>query len=206
MRRLITPSLYNSWLWYTKADDDGEARVELISYLQREPRPPSEAILKGRKLEDDVRAVADGAPRLPLDDPSYEATVREIGELVKGGLWQEKTYTNIHFRDHGDFLLYGKIDVVRGPWIWDIKYTTSYQIGKYFAGIQHLAYPAGLKCPHFAYVASNGKQWWLEDYHSSPDDFEEMRSRLLSMLDDFKRDKTLGSLYERYWQADRERS
>lgn len=202
-RYLLTPSLHSAWSWWRSADDDhtDQARADLIRYLKREPIPPSEAMIRGRKLEDDIRAAADGTPMLPLDDPSYEVTVREIADIVKGGLWQERTYTDLHFRGHGDFLLYGKIDVVRGPWIWDIKWTTNYFVGKYLTGLQHLAYPAGLKCPNFAYIASNGKQWWSEAYHSSPNDLDELRSRLLAMLDDIKNDKELAALYAANWTA-----
>lgn len=207
-RYLITPSLFSAWLWHQTADEDhaDDARRDLITYLKREPITPSEHMLKGRKLEDDIRAAAEGEPMLPLDDPSYEATVREIAEIIKGGLWQEKTYTDIKLGNHGDFLLYGKIDVVRRDWIFDIKYTTNYEVGKYWKGIQHIAYPAGLRCPHFAYLASNGKVWWREDYHYSQDHYDIMRSRLIEMLDDIKRDKELGPLYDQHWKADREHS
>jgi hypothetical protein len=206
-RWLLTPSLYNAWRWSLSAgedeDDQEQARKEMITTLKREQITPNEAMLKGRKFEGDIQAMASGEPLLPLDDPLYENVVAEIAEIVKGGLWQERVYLDMHFRDHGDFLLYGKIDVLKGPWGFDIKYAKNYKIGKYGKSIQHATYMIGAPCSRFAYLISNGREWWREEYFASADDYEEMRGRLADMLDDIRRDPEFSALYSKHWKADR---
>jgi hypothetical protein len=132
----------------------------------------------------------------------------EIADAVKGGLWQERVYLDLRFRQHGDFLLYGKLDVLKGPWNHEIKWRrrgSTYETGQYAKGIQHSAYMAGTGCPKFAFHISDGKTVWREDYFYSAEIYEEMRGRLLDMLDDIARDTELSALYRKHWQADRHR-
>ncbi len=203
-RRLLTPSLYNSWRWYRAADDAEAARAELLTTLRREQIPPTEQMLAGREFEDHVQKSADGLPDDELRElatPAYQDCVEEIAEIVAGGLWQERIYHDIHYPAHGDFLLYGKIDVMKGPWSYDIKFVKRYDIGKYFHNIQHIAYMAGGGSRRFAYLPSNGYQVWREDYFWSDDAYQQMLANLSDMLDDFGRDRELGALYEKYWGA-----
>lgn len=203
MRYLLTPSLYNSWRWYHEAEDTPAARRDLITTLRREQIAPNEAMLKGRQFEADIQATAEGEPPLPLDDPLYEGAVAAIAEIVLGGLFQERIYHDMHFRGHGDFLLYGKIDVLRRDWIYDIKWSASrYEIGKYYKSIQHTAYMAGSGCRKFAYLISDGRSLFREDYHFSDEMYAEMRCRLSNMLDDIARDKELSALYQTHWKAE----
>jgi hypothetical protein len=215
-RHLLTASLYGAWRWSYDAPDEklAAARRDLLTCLRREEIPPTPPMLTGRKFEADVRNAAEGVYPLPFEpvDPAYDAAVQEVAEIVRGGLWQERVYLDMRFRGHGDFLFYGRADVIRGPLIVDIKWKTkaNYAVGQYGKGIQHLGYPAASGCangrggsPHFAYVASDGRSVWREDYHYGPDAYEELRSRLSMMLDDFERDRELGQLYRKHWQADR---
>jgi hypothetical protein len=215
-RHLLTSSLYGAWRWsYDAPEDDREhARSDLLSVLRREEFVPTPAMLEGRKFEADVRGAAERQLPLPFEvvDPRYDAAVQEVAEIVRGGLWQQRLYLDLKFAGYGNFLLYGKADVMKGPLIADIKWKTksNYQIGQYGKGLQHLAYPAASGCtagkggsPRFAYLASDGKSVWREDYFYSRETYEELRSRLVEMLDDLKRDRELGKLYYDHWQADR---
>jgi hypothetical protein len=207
---LVTPSLYAAWRWYISRDqeDDGQARDDLITYLKREEIKPGEDVLKGRAFEHDIKARAAGVAGA-FDSPLYENAVAEIAEIVAGGLWQERIYLDLNFRQHGSFLLYGKIDVLKGPWCHDIKWRrkgSTYQVGQYAKGIQHTAYMAGTRCPKFAFHISDGKSVWRENYFYTETLFEEMRGRLLDMLDDIHRDPVLRKLYLEHWEADRARS
>ncbi len=203
-RFLITPSLYNSWHWYRSADDTEAARAELLTTLRREQIPPTDQMLAGREFEDHVQKIAEGKTDVELrelEPPAYQDCVDEVAEIVKGGLWQERIYHDIRYREHGDFLLYGKIDVMKGPWSYDIKFVKRYDIGKYYHNIQHTAYMAGGGSKRFAYLISNGYQVWREDYFWLDDAYQQMRANLADMLGDFGRDRELGALYQAHWGA-----
>lgn len=203
MPHLLTPSLYSSWRYWRTAEDSDAARLEFLTTLRREQRPPNELMLAGRKLEEDVQKVAEGRPDMLLDleAPDYQDCVHEIADIVEGGLWQERIYHPLRIRGHGEYLLYGRIDVVKGPWDYDIKFVRNYNIGKYFPNIQHTAYMAGSAQKRFAYLISDGHSYWREDYFWSDDAYWQMVGDLTDMLGDIKRCQEFAALYAVHWSA-----
>jgi hypothetical protein len=203
-RFLLTPSLYNSWRFWRSAEDAAAARQDFLRTLRREQIPANELMFKGRKLEEDVQKLATGVPDLLLDleDPSYQDCVQEIASVVEGGLWQERIYHPLRFR-LGEFLLYGRLDVIKGPWVYDIKFARHYDIGKYYHSIQHTAYMAGSSQKRFGYLISDGRTVWREDYFWSVEDYQQMLCNLSDMLDDIKRDQEFAQLYTDHWPAHR---
>ncbi len=200
-RLLITPSLFNAWRFYRLTEDAEAARKDMITTLRREQIVPNEMMLAGRTFEDDIQKHATGQPDLLLDleDPPYQDCVHEVAAIVKGGLFQEKIYHDLHFRGHGDFLLYGRVDVVKGPWDYDIKFVRRYDIGKYYHNIQHTAYMAGSGQKRFGYLISDGRQVWREDYFWQVGEYQQMVANLRDMIEDFKRDREFAKLYETHW-------
>lgn len=106
----ITASLLNSWQYNIK----NETLEDFIKVLNKEEFEPSESILKGFE---------------------YEKYMQENFEETLRGAYQVKVS-----KEHGDYLLYGIIDCLKGGIIYDYKYTQNYEVGKFFNNHQTLMY------------------------------------------------------------------
>ena len=153
---LITPSLLNSWLWYTGYTPDNEEKqniedAKFVSVLNRVESDPSPSMLFGQEFEDDVRF---GKPTRPGEE--YLNYVRKVSKKVEGGTWQMPCK-----KQYKDFLLYGRMDVVKGNTIFDIKTTSFYDVGKFKYSAQHklYLYCTGLeKCTYIIAEVYHGKE------------------------------------------------
>ena len=124
---------------------------------------------------------------------AYENCAWEVAEKIKGGTWQATGYRDVTVNGI-NYLLYGKADVLRGPDVFDIKWTRKYKTGKFFNKFQHpMYYSCFPKVEKFTYLISNGKevfeevylredtpnitdtiyefQKWLENYNGFQDDY-----------------------------------
>ena len=106
----ITASLLNSWQYNIK----NGTLEDFIKVLNKEEFEPSESILKGFE---------------------YEKYMQENFEETLGGAYQVKVS-----KEHGDYLLYGIVDCLKGGIIYDYKYTKNYEVGKFFNNHQTLMY------------------------------------------------------------------
>lgn len=106
----ITPTLLNSWQYNIK----NGTLEDFIKVLNKEEFEPSESILKGFE---------------------YEKYMQENFEETLGGAYQVKVS-----KEHGDYLLYGIVDCLKGGIIYDYKYTKNYEVGKFFNNHQTLMY------------------------------------------------------------------
>lgn len=106
----ITPTLLNSWQYNIK----NGTLEDFIKVLNKEEFEPTESILKGFE---------------------YEKYMQENFEETLGGAYQVKVS-----KEHGDYLLYGIIDCLKGGIIYDYKYTKHYEVGKFFNNHQTLMY------------------------------------------------------------------
>ena len=106
----ITPTLLNSWQYNIKKG----TLEDFIKVLNKEEFEPSESILKGFE---------------------YEKYMQENFEETLNGAYQVKVS-----KEHGDYLLYGIIDCLKGGIIYDYKYTKNYEVGKFFNNHQTLMY------------------------------------------------------------------
>lgn len=62
-------------------------------------------------------------------------------------------------------LLYGRLDCLKAGEIIDIKFTKSYDTGKFFSSTQHPTYFELIpEARQFTYIASNGRDVWPETY------------------------------------------
>lgn len=177
-RYLLTPTLYNSWKFYTATDPDKEPqkREEFLATLERRGFEPTPAILKGRAFEDEVRAQSEG--RIESKSP----VVQELGQIVKGGIWQQKLSKEIVIGDR-KVLLYGIADVIVTDTINDIKRTANYAEGKYIDSLQHLIYMYCAELPKFRYLVAYGsgeapRDWAAEDYYLTPNTLKQIQSKL----------------------------
>jgi len=106
----ITPTLLNSWQYNIK----NGTLEDFIKVLNKEEFEPSESIIKGY---------------------DFEAYMQENYEETLNGAYQVVVQ-----KEHGDYLLYGKVDCLKGGIIYDYKYTKNYDVGKFINNHQTLMY------------------------------------------------------------------
>jgi len=158
-RYLLTQSLLGSWLYIYNAYEgyEDKAYESFLKTLNREPIEQTDAMLDGINFENMVNAAADGA------DAKTEC-VKTVADIVRGGqkqvgLYKDKTINGI------DYLLHGKLDYLKAGIIYDIKFSGSYETGKYNESIQHPFYFE--LCPEakqFKYLISDGNDVFTETY------------------------------------------
>ena len=166
-RYLLTHSLLNSWLYaikenpYEDMTTERDPMKEFVSTLNRVETPPTEAMRKGIGFENLVTdiIVGKGDPRNRWFDAASK-----VARIVGGGLLQYKASRTIHIEGM-TFLLYGRLDALHSGEIFDIKYSGSYDRGKYLGSTQHPTYLELVpEANGFTYVVSNGTDVWTERY------------------------------------------
>lgn len=203
-RYLLTHSLLSSWLYaiaedpYEDATAERDKHAEFLDALHRVETPPNEAMQNGIDFEELVTSIANEADWQTDRDHRWYDAARRVAEIVRGGQFQYKakkpvTVGGVHF------LLYGRLDVLKAGEIIDIKFSKSYDRGKYFDSTQHPMYLELIpEAERFKYLVSNGSDVWTETYRR-----DETRN-ILPIVADFW--SWLGSQgltdeYRRYWEA-----
>jgi hypothetical protein len=171
MRYMITQSLLNSWIWtmkenpYEQMSDSDEEKLskmdEFMLTLNREPIPTNEAMQNGIDFEELVIKIATDAPNY---DHKWCAAASEVAAVVKGALFQFRASKEVEVQGM-TLLLYGKFDALKAGVIYDIKFSKSYESGKFIESIQHPMYME--LCPeaeYFSYLISNGSNVYQETY------------------------------------------
>lgn len=194
-RYLITHSLLNSWLRTMKdnprlsPEKEDEPFKEFMSSLNREPFEKTVRMQKGNDFEALITNIVNGIH--DTEDHWYDAAL-EIANIIKGGSLQHKAKTDIQV-DGINFLLYGRLDALKGGRIYDIKYSESYECGKYFDSTQHPVYLELIpEASSFTYLISNGSSVWSETYRR-----DEMSS-IHPVISDFIEWLKVQGLYELY--------
>lgn len=203
-RYLMTHSLLSSWLYAIKDDPYEDATTERDKYaefldvLNRVPTPPTEAMQDGLDFEELVSSIANGAEWETDKDHRWYVAASKVAEIVRGGQFQFKakkpvTIGNMHY------LLYGRLDVLKAGEISDIKFSKSYDRGKYFDSTQHPLYLELIpEAERFNYLVSNGTDVWTESYTR-----DETRSILPVIADftDWVKAQGLFPIFAEKWAA-----
>lgn len=220
MAYLMTHSLLSSWLrsmkdnpWEEGDDPEKETALdEFMHVLRREKTPTSPAMQSGIDFEDLVTAILtgqdkanyhmtsrDGSQTLKVyavaEHPWYEAACKVAG-MIQGAKLQyvARRYVTIGGMD---FLLYGRLDAMKEGRIFDIKYSGSYERGKFRDSTQHpMYYRLVPEMMNFTYIVSNGTDVWTEVYW-----YDEV-PRIEPVITDFLqwlRDMNLMETYKEYW-------
>lgn len=200
-RYLMTHSLLSSWLYTMKENPfedmttERDPMAEFMLTLRREPTPTTEAMQNGIQFEDLVTAIINGCanPR----DQWYEAA-EKIARRCAGGILQYKAKKAIEVGGMS-FILYGRLDCLKAGEIIDIKFTKSYDTGKYFSSTQHPTYFELIpEASRFTYLASNGSAVWPETYRR-----EEAPSiyPVISDFIDWLRAVGLLEVYQEHWKT-----
>ena len=166
-RYLVTHSLLSSWLYAMKGNPyedmttESDSYAEFLSTLKREPTPTTEAMQKGIYLESLVTDITED--RGDTGNRWYAAAA-EVAKIVQGGLLQFKASREVCIEGI-TLLLYGRLDALKAGSVFDIKFSGSYERGKYIDSTQHPMYLEIVPEAHdFTYLISNGSEVWKEKY------------------------------------------
>lgn len=225
-KHLITPSLLNSYAYYIQDEwkSPEDSRADFLRTLSREKFEPNEAMQRGIDFENDILDACNNnlvanyskiEPRfveLVLENgvvltrnmkertimQQYVDCVENVANVVKGGLWQEPVKKELKIGNQ-EFLLYGRTDVIKRDTIYDIKFTSKYELGKFLDSSQHLIYLYCSDLPNFSYLISDGKDWWREDYHNHAGVEGEIKSKVSEFLDYLEGDKEAKEMFLAKW-------
>ena len=199
---LITPTLINSFQYYI--DDEfkspADSRADFLKTLSKEKFEPNQAMQKGIDFENDIKAKCDNILLDKKENIDYEVICNDIATIVKNGLWQQTCKKELQIGNQ-EFLLYGKMDVIKRDTIYDIKYTSNYELGKFLGSAQHLIYLYCTGLPKFKYLISNGKDFWIEDYFNSVNIENKIKNKINNFLSYLENDNEAKNLFETKWQA-----
>lgn len=197
---LITPTLLNSFQYYIQDEykSPADSRADFLRTLSRERFEPNEAMQKGIDFENEIKTIADKFIELKIEDYEAKSNLFKIADIVKGGLWQQTCKKDLTIGNQ-EFLLYGKCDVIKRDTIYDIKFTSNYELGKFLDSAQHLIYLYCLDLPKFQYLVSDGEEYWVEDYHNHAGIEDEIKSKISDFLSYLENDKEAKEMFFTKW-------
>lgn len=204
MRYLLTPSLYDNWRFYRLLES--KEKQDFLDTLLKKEVEKTPQMMAGIKFENDILKISKGRSDFVESvkeiegDDAYLKCVTEVAATVREGLWQERVMFDAHLSGT-DFLIYGKMDVVKRDWIYDIKRTENYEVGKYTESVQHPVYMKGSGINKFRYIISDGESVWHEDYAMTDGMEAAMWSSLRDLVDGIMDDDDFRRAYQEKWQA-----
>lgn len=165
MKYLMTQSLLSSYLYQFNCIDDysEEAHQSFLDTLNRIYNPTNEAMQRGIEFEKLVYKCTDMSN---IDDVSTDEVMSaiRIADYIDGGRFQYVASKTINISGL-DLVLYGRLDALKAGVIYDIKYTSKYNVGKFINSPQHPMYLELIpEAKEFIYLVSNGKSVWTEKY------------------------------------------
>lgn len=203
-RYLMTHSLLSSWLYamkgnpYEDSTTERDAFAEFMAVLRREPTPTTEAMQKGIDFEDLVTAIVNGNQEAMYGNDKWFDAAYEVAEIVRGGVLQFRAKKEIVVSGI-TFLLYGRLDALKAGVVYDIKFSGSYDKGKYVDSTQHPTYLELIpQAKEFTYLISNGSTVWKETYRRDETaDIAEVISDFVAWLEA----NGLMDTYKEHWLA-----
>lgn len=203
-RYLITHSLLSSWLYsmksnsYEDATTDRDAFAEFLQVLRREPTPTTEAMHNGIDFEDLVTAIVQNDSAGMQRNPEWFSAAKKIADIVGGGSLQHRARKTVVISGM-TFVLYGRLDVLKAGIIYDIKFSKSYERGKFYDSTQHPMYLDIVpEATRFIYLISDGKTVFHEEYRrDEAADIEQIVKSFISWLTENK----LLDIFRQYWVA-----
>lgn len=165
MKYLMTQSLLSSYLYQFNCIDDysEEAHQSFLDTLNRIYNPPNEAMQRGIEFEKLVYKCTDMSNIDDVYTDEVMSAIR-IADYIDGGRFQYVASKTINISGL-DLVLYGRLDALKAGVIYDIKYTSKYNVGKFINSPQHPMYLELIpEAKEFIYLVSNGKSVWTEKY------------------------------------------
>jgi len=218
---LITPTLLNAYQYYINDEfqSPADSRAKFLKTLSKEKFEPTKDMQKGIDFENCIQLACEnkfrpqpkiisivGCPHGDGGDVEYSETeyddyskmVLTLAKIVKGGLWQQVVKKQINV-GNDSFLLYGKCDVIKRDTIYDIKFTDNYELGKFQDSSQHLIYLYCTNMPKFQYLISDGKDYWVEDYHNNLDVENKVKSKISDLIGYLENDLEAKRIFADKW-------
>lgn len=173
---LMTASLLNSWKYLLESEYGG--MEDFMQILHRLPTKKSEAMARGDAFETWAK---DNLPELQgaIYQPSYS---------VK----------------RGEFLLYGRLDFVKAGIVYDTKFSSHYEVGKFYDSPQSSMYLELVpEARQMQYIISNsveGDVIWRETYQRN-----EVRPvmEIVHQFTEWLKENSLDDVYRQAWKAKR---
>ena len=186
-RFMITHSLLSSWLYsmkenpYEDAESTANPMADFLRVLRREPTETTEAMQKGIDFENLVTEIVTGRfrpewrpsrgvepntgePLGMMVYPKWYDAAKKVANIIRGGLLQVPESKTVEIGGM-QILLYGRLDALKAGTVYDIKFSGSYDRGKYFDSTQHPMYMELVPdAERFCYIISNGTDVWTEGY------------------------------------------
>jgi hypothetical protein len=198
---LLTHSLLSSWLYamkdspYSDATTEKDSYAEFLQALRKEPGEQTEAMRNGVEFEDLVTDIVNGSA--DTGHKWYEAACK-VARIVKGGQLQYKAKKEIVVSGI-KILLYGRLDVLKAGDVFDIKFSKSYERGKYIDSTQHPTYLELIpEAGKFSYLVSDGNEVWTETYRQ--DETPDIVPIIESFIE-FLKANDLWEVYTSHWAA-----
>ena len=199
---LITPTLLNSFQYYIQDEykSPADSRADFLRTLSRERFEPNEAMQKGIDFENDIKKATEYKYEYWQDNKTveYDRVIDCLANIVQDGIWQQTCKKDLTIGNQ-EFLLYGKCDVVKRDTIYDIKFTSNYEVGKFLDSAQHLIYLYCLDLPKFQYLVGDGVEYWVEDYHNHAGIENEIKSKISDFLSYLENDKEAKEMFFTKW-------
>jgi hypothetical protein len=198
---LITPTLINAYQYYINDEfkSPAESRADFLKTLSREKFEANEAMQKGIDFEEEIFiqcSLEKEVGKKLTSNPICDAIVK----IVKGGIWQQTCKKDLQVGNQ-EFLVYGKMDIVKEDTVYDIKFTSNYELGKFLNSAQHLIYLYCTGLPKFQYLISDGKDYWIEDYYNHANIENKIKSKISDFLGYLENDMEAKKLFETKWGA-----
>jgi hypothetical protein len=189
-RYLMTHSLLSAWQYAMSEDPYADATTErdpmedFMKVLRREPRETTEAMQNGLDFEALVYRIARGVHETTNKDDRWYDAACQISDVIIGGTIQLKAKADLRLAGT-NILLFGVLDVLKAGTIYDVKFSKSYERGKYFDSTQHPAYFYLIpEAREFTYLVSNGSAVYTETYRREETrSIEPVISEFLGWLD-----------------------
>lgn len=198
---LITPSLLNSWgyIYYCgeyvfESENDNICLEDKITLKQEQAYQDFLKVLNREKTET-TPAMQRG---IDFENDCYTNKNNVCYDIVHNGAFQlvGKKEVNI---DNLDFLMYGRLDVLKGGVIYDIKRVSKYNVKKYSHSYQHRFYLDLFDSAYkFTYLIYDGVKLHMEDYYREQcEDTKEVIKQFIKFL----KSKDLFNLYVNKWRS-----
>ena len=199
---LITPTLLNSFQYYIQDEykSPADSRADFLRTLSREKFEPNEAMQKGIDFENDIKIATEYKYQYWQNNKTveYDSVIDCLANIVQDGIWQQTVKKDLTVGNQ-EFLLYGKCDVIKRDTIYDIKFTSNYEVGKFSDSAQHLIYLYCLGLPKFQYLISDGKDYWVEDYHNHAGIEDEIKSKISDFMGYLENDQVAKEVFFTKW-------
>lgn len=165
----LTASLLNAWLG---------GYDSFYDMLYRRETEPNDKMLAGIEFEERV----------------IKGEVEELKPYIDGALYQPFVC-----KECEGYMLLGFCDLVKGDTIYDLKYVSSYEIGKYNDSVQHLIYLYCTDMKNFEYIIGCGKDLYFE---KQPRNDERLKAIVRQFISWLKRNNLI-EIYQQNYSVER---